>query len=152
MVGKVDVSHLAGLQRGDTAQYVSSIFGPPTSAPEQDSSAFWGYPHARSDGLSIRASYDLNTPLSRMKVYSKGSRDGADPLLDLLGKSESDAVALLGSPKKRESLWDIDNTDLIWNFPMDGRPSPQYAYPLSEQTLTLHYTTGVGCVSITLEW
>jgi hypothetical protein len=152
MVGKIDVSHLAGLQPGDTPDYISSIFGRPTSSPEQDSSAFGGYPHTRSDGLSIRVSYDRNSALSQMKVYSKGSRDGADPLLDLLGKSESDAIALLGSPKRRESLWDIDNTDLIWTFPMDGHPSPQYAYPLGDQTLTLHYRTGVGCVSITLDW
>jgi hypothetical protein len=152
MVGKVDVSHLAGLRRGDTREYVSYILGPPTSDYKQDSSgAFGGYPYSRDDGLSIRVGYAADNTLAAMKVYSKGSR-GTDPLLDLLGKSESDAIALLGSPKKRESLWDIDDTDLMWNFPMDGHPSPQYAYPLSEQTLTLHYRTGVGCVSITLNW
>jgi hypothetical protein len=150
MVGKVDVSHLAGLRRGDTREYVSYILGPPTSDYDQDSSAFGGYPYSRDDGLSIRVGYAHNVVVS-MKVYSKGSR-GTDPLLDLLGKSEAVAVALLGSPKKRESLWDIDNTDLMWNFPVDGRPSPQYAYPLSIQTLTLHYRTGVGCESITLDW
>jgi hypothetical protein len=57
-----------------------------------------------------------------VKAYSKGPNGVADPLLDLLGKSESAAVALLGPPKTRESLWDIDNTDLVWSFPVAGRP------------------------------
>ena len=144
MVGKVDVSHLAGLQRGDTADYVSSLFGPPTSKNAQDSSAFGGYPHTRSDGLSIRVNYNLDNVLSDMKIYTKGSRTVADPLLDLLGKSESDAVAVLGSPKKREYAETIDDTYLIWSFPVDGRPAEQRPLPQNYQTLTLHFTTGVG--------
>ena len=151
MIGKVDVSHLAGLQRGDTADYVSSLFGPPTSKNEQDSSAFGGYPHTRSDGLSIRVNYNLDNVLSDLKIYSKGSR-GTDPLLGLFGKSESDAVALLGSPKKREYAETIDDTYLIWSFAVDGRPAEPRPLPQNYQTLTLHFTTGVGCNSITLVW
>jgi hypothetical protein len=116
IVGKVDVSHFAGLQRGDTPEYVSSIFGPPTSGPEQDSSGFGGYLHNRDDGSSIRVDYYDNV-VTRVKTYSKGSRSAGDPLLDLLGKNESAAVALLGPPKIRESLWDINNTDLSGRSP-----------------------------------
>ena len=152
MVGKVDVSHLAGLQRGDIPEYVSSIFGPPTSGPEQDSSAFGGYPHRGSDGFSIRVNYDLNNVLSRMKVYSKGSRGAMDPLLDLLGKGESAAIALLGPPNTREYGSDIDNIDLYWTFSMNGRTGPQYVGVASPQTLTLHFRTGVGCESVALVW
>jgi hypothetical protein len=150
MVGKVDVSHLAGLLWGDTREYVSYILGSPTSDPEQDSSGFGGYPHRRSDGLSIRVNYDDNKVTS-VKAYSKGS-GVADPLLDLLGKSESAAVALLGPPKTRESLWTIDDTDLVWSFPVAGRPADQRPNPQSIQTLTLHFKTGVGCESVSVVW
>jgi hypothetical protein len=152
MVGKVDVSHVAGLQRGDTAQYVSSIFGPPTSHSEQDSSAFGGEAHTRSDGLNIRVSYDLQNGLRHLKIYSRGTRSRADPLLNLFGMSESDAIALLGSPQKREYAETIDDTYLIWSFPVDGRPAEQRPLQQSAQTLTLHFTTGVGCNSVTLVW
>ena len=151
MVGKVDVSHLAGLQRGDTFGYVSSIFGQPTSGPEQDSSGFAGYLHKRDDGASIRVNY-YDNGVTRVKVYSKGTRSLPDPLLDLLGKNESAAVALLGPPKVRESLWNIDNTDLIWSLPMPGRPAESRPQPEGTQTLTLHFRTGVGCESLTLVW
>jgi hypothetical protein len=150
MVGKVDVSHLAGLLWGDTREYVSYILGPPTSDPEQDSSGFGGYPYTRDDGLSIRVNYDNNVVTS-VKVYSKGSR-GTDPLLGLLGKSESAAVALLGPPKTRESLWTVDDTDLVWSFPVAGRPADQRPNPQTIQTLTLHFKTGVGCESISVVW
>lgn len=150
MVGKVDVSQLAGLLWGDTREYVSYILGPPTSDPEQDSSGFGGYPYRRDDGLSIRVNYDNNVVTS-VKVYSGGSR-GTDPLLALLGKSESAAVALLGPPGTRESLWDIDNTDLVWSFPAAGRPADQRPNPQTIQTLTLHFRTGVGCESISVIW
>jgi hypothetical protein len=150
MVGKTDVSHLAGVQWGDTREHISSIFGPPTSNPEQDSSGFGGYPHRRSDGLSIRVNYDDNAVTS-VKAYSKGS-GVADPLLDLLGKSESAAVALLGPPKTRESLLTIDDTDLVWSFTVAGRPADQRPEPQSIQTLTLHFKTGVGCESVSVVW
>ena len=150
MVGKADVSHLAGLLWGDTREYVSYILGPPTSDPEQDSSGFGGYPLRRDDGLSIRVNYDNNVVTS-VKVYSKGSR-GTDPLLDLLGKSEAAAIALLGPPGTRESLWTIDDTDLVWSFPVAGRPADQRPNPQSIQTLTLHFKTGVGCESVSVVW
>jgi hypothetical protein len=144
MVGKVDVSHLAGLQRGDMAEYIASIFGPP-SGPN-------GNVYARADGISIKANLAAGSPLEEVTATGKSSRGDADLLLNLLGKNESAAVLLLGPPKARESLWDIDNTDLIWTFPMDGRPSPQYANPGSIQTLTLHYRRGVGCESVNVVW
>lgn len=150
MVGKADVSNLAGLFLGDTREYVSYFLGPPASDPEQDSSGFGGYPYRPNDGLSIRVNYDNNLVTS-VKVYSKGSRV-ADPLLNLLGKSESAAVALLGAPQTRESLWDINNTDLVWSFPVLGRPAESRREPQSIRTLTLHFRTGVGCESISLIW
>ncbi len=151
MVGKADVTHLAGLLWGDTREYVSSIFGPPTSDFAQDSNAFGGYPHTRSDGLSIRVNYDNNVVTS-LKVYSKGSGGGADPVVDLLGKSESAAIALLGPPGTRESLWTIDKTDLVWSFPEKGRPAQPSPEPEGTQTLTLHFRTGVGCESMDVQW
>jgi len=151
MVGKVDVSHLAGLQKGDTPEYVSSIFGPPISGPAQDSSGFAGYPYKRADGSSIRVNIYDNV-VTRVKAYSKGSGSVPDPLLDLLGKNEADAVELLGPPGTRESLWNIDNTDLVWSFPMPGRPAVSRPDPEATQTLTLHFRTGVGCESITVIW
>jgi hypothetical protein len=150
MVGNVDVSQLAGLLWGDAREYVSYILGPPTSDPEQDSSGFGGYPYRRDDGLSIRVNYG-NDVVTSVKVYSKGSR-GTDPLLGLLGKSEPAAIALLGPPGTRESLWDIDNTDLVWSFPVPGRPGDQRPNPQTIQTLTLHFKTGAGCESISVIW
>jgi hypothetical protein len=152
MVGKADVSHLAGLQHGDTREYVASMFGPPTADFAQDSSAFGGYPYTSSGGLSIRASFTQNNALAQVKVYSKASGGAGDPLLNLLGKSESDAIALLGAPKERESLYDINNSDLYWLFPEDGKPAPEYASNGSEQTLALHFKVGVGCESVAIVW
>ena len=151
MLGRIDVSHLGGLQRGDAPEYVFSLFGPPTGHSEQDSSAFGGYPHTRSDGLSVRVNYD-HDGLRLLKIYGRGTRSRADPLLNLFAKSESDALALLGTPKKREYAETIDDIYLIWSFPVDGRPADQRPLPQSAQTLTLHFTTGVGCNSITLIW
>ena len=139
MVGKAKITHLAGLLWGDTREYVSYILGPPASDPEQDFSGFGGYPLRRDDGLSIRVNYDNNVVTS-VKVYSKGSR-GTDSLLELLGKSEASAVALLGPSKTREQLWDTDNTDLVWSFPLNGRPAEsrpkpqttQFSRPISQQ-------------------
>jgi hypothetical protein len=127
------VPHLAGLQRGDTREYVSSIFGPPTSGPKQDSSGFRAYPHNRDDGSSIRVNYDNNIVTS-VKAYSKGSRSAPDPLLSLLGKNESAAVALLGLPKTRESLWDINSIGLVWSFPALGRAAESRPEPESMHT------------------
>jgi serine/threonine-protein kinase len=152
MVSKVDVSHLAGLQHGDTRDYVASIFGPPTADFEQDSSAFGGYPYTSGSGLSIRASFTQNNALAQVKVYSKGAGGAGDALLGLLGKSESDAIALLGPPKERESLYDVNNSDLYWVFPENGKPAPEYASNGSEQTLHLHFRVGVGCESVAIVW
>ena len=80
MVGKANITHLAGLLWGGTREYVSYILGPPASDPEQDFSGFGGYPLRRDDGLSIRVNYDNNVVTS-VKVYSKGSR-GTDSLLE----------------------------------------------------------------------
>jgi serine/threonine-protein kinase len=152
MVGKVDVSHLAGLHRGDTREYVASIFGLPTGDPAQDSSAFGGYPYTSSGGLSIRVSFTQSDGLAQIKVYSKGSGGAGDPLLNLLGKSESDAIALLGPPKERESLYTVDESDLYWLFPEDGKPAPAYANNASEQTLHLYFRAGVGCEAVAIVW
>jgi hypothetical protein len=150
MVGKADVSHLAGLLLGDSREYVSYILGPPTADYAEDSSAFGGYPYTRDDGLSMRVNY-RNNLVESVKVYSKGSR-GTDPLLDLLGKSEAAAVAMLGPPKTRESLWNIDDTDLVWSFPLGGRPADRQPNPQAIQTLTLHFKKGVGCQYVAVQW
>jgi serine/threonine protein kinase len=152
MVGRLDVSHLAGLHHGDTREYVASIFGPPTADFAQDSSAFGGYPYTSSGGLSMRVSFTQNDGLAQIKVYSKGSGGAGDPLLNLLGKSESDAIALLGPPKERESLYTVDLSDLYWVFPEDGKPAPAYASNASEQTLHLYFRAGVGCEAVAIVW
>ncbi len=151
MVGKVDVSHLAGLHRGDTREYVDSIFGSPTGDGAQDSTAFGGYPYTSSGGLSIRASFSHNG-LAELKVYSKGSGGAGDALLNLLGKSEADAIALLGPPTERESLYDVNSSDLYWLFPEDGKAAPEYADNGSRQTLHLYFRAGVGCEAVAILW
>jgi hypothetical protein len=151
MVGKADVSHLAGLLWGDAPAYVASIFGPPVADRAQDSTGFSGYPHTRGDGLSIRVNYD-DDAVSSVKAYSKGSGVAADPVLDLLGKSEADAIALLGPPGTRESLWTIDKTDFVWSFPVPGRPADPRPNPEGIGTLTLHFRTGVGFESVAVVW
>jgi hypothetical protein len=149
MVGKADVTHLAGLLWGDSREYVSSVFGPPASGLEQDSSGFGGYSHTRRDGLSVRVNYDNNL-VSSVKVYGKGAGVAADPLLDLLGKNEAAAIALLGPPKSKEQLFDINNVDFVWSFSVDGTPPDPRPEPQSLHTLTLHFRTGVGCESLSV--
>ena len=62
MIGKVDVSHLVGLQRGDTHEYISSILSASGSA---------GNVYSRGDGISIITNPTEASPLEEVKATGK---------------------------------------------------------------------------------
>jgi hypothetical protein len=73
-----------------------------------------------------------------------------DPLLNLIGQSESAIVALIGQPMKREPQNGNDYR-LYWSFAMAGYPGGD-ANATSDQTLALGFKAGAGCSSVTVTW
>ena len=146
MVGKVDVSHIAGLKAGETPQRVVSLYG---QAVTDNGIEKW-YGGAR---LMVRYVDDV---VKRVEVYSSEldrvrSRAGNDSLLDLFGQSEAAVIALLGPAKRRESQ-DGGTYDLFWPFAMPGKPVGQYADLSTDQTLTLEFRPGSGCFRVSVMW
>jgi hypothetical protein len=135
MVGKIDVSHFAGLKPGDGPQQVVAIYGQPTE--DHRTYQWWG----KSSG-PFMVSY-VNNAIKTMEAYSAAvsllrDRTNNDPLVALIGQKEPAVVALLGPPKDEEED-EADTYNLFWAFPMAGNPAPQYANLASDQTLTLRF-------------
>ena len=151
MVGKVDVSHIAGLKPGDTLQRVVSLYG---QAVTDNGIEKW-YGGCGLGGARLMVRYADNV-VKRVEVYSSerdrvGARAGNDALLDLIGQGESAVIALLGSPKRKESQ-DGGSYVLFWAFPMSGRPVGQYADLSTDQTLALEFRPGSGCFWVRVMW
>jgi hypothetical protein len=135
MVGKIDVSHFAGLKPGDTPQQVVSIYGQPTE--DRGTYQFWG----NSSG-PLMVTYSDNV-VSTVELYSNQvgflrAHGTNDALVDLIGQKEPAVVALLGQPT---DAWEeyADKYDLYWTFHINGRPAPEHAHGANGQTLTLRF-------------
>ncbi len=146
MVGKVDVSHIAGLKPGDTPQRVVSLYG--QAVTDNGIEKWYG-------GARLMVRY-VDNVIKRVEVYSSEldrvrTRAGNDALLDLFGQSEAAVIALLGPAKEREAQ-NGGTYDLFWSFPMPGRPVGQYADLATDQTLTLEFRPGAGCFRVSVMW
>jgi hypothetical protein len=146
MVGKVDVSHFAGLKPGDTEQRVVSLYG----------QAVVGGGNEKTYGRGALNVNYIDNIISRVDVY-RGDLDGArsragdDALLDLFGHTEAEAVALLGPPKSRRSMAPA-LTYLCWAFSMPDRPVGECAGEGTDQTLVLGFRPGSGPFMISVRW
>jgi len=135
MVGKIDVSHFAGVTPGDTRQQVISIYGQPVV--DQRYAQWWGSIHNY-----FMVSY-VDTAAQTVEVDSGAvsllrAHGTNDALVDLIGQKEPAVVALLGPPTDAEEEY-IDTYDLYWTFHINGRPVPEHAHGSSGQTLTLRF-------------
>jgi hypothetical protein len=135
MVGKIDVSHFAGVKPGDTPQQVASIYDQPTE--DHRTYQWWG----NSSG-SFMVTYVDNAvstvALSNNQVGLLRAHGTSDALVDLIGQKEPAAVALLGPPTDAEEE-EADTYDLYWTFHINGRPAPEHAHGANGQTLTLRF-------------
>ncbi len=135
MVGKIDVSHFAGLKPGDTPQQVVSIYGQPTE--DHGTYQFWG-----NGSGSLMVIY-VDNAVEHIELYSNQlgfvrAHGTNDALVDLIGKKEPAVVALLGQPTDAEEEY-ADTYNLYWAFPMAGHPAPGNANRASDQTLRVRF-------------
>ncbi len=146
MVGRIDVSHFAGLKAGDTPEHVASVYGAPT-LESGDHKVYSG-----NISVSYKAGVVNRVGLFRNSRDLVQSRAGRDGLLDLFGRSESVVVALLGPPTGRD-LVDAGDYSLKWKFSMPGQASrPGFNVDqFSRQTLILSIG-GSGCGFIQITW
>lgn len=135
MVGKIDVSHFAGVKPGDTRQQVISIYGQPVD--DQPYSQFWGSIHSYFmvsyvDNAAHTVEVDSGA-VSLLRAHGTN-----DALLDLMGQKEPAVVALLGPPTDAEEEY-ADTYNLYWAFPMAGHPAPENANRASDRTLRVRF-------------
>jgi hypothetical protein len=147
MVGRVDVSHFAGLKAGDTPEHVASVYGAPVSDSGGATKVYRG---------DIAVGYKTGT-VNRVELRRNSrdlvqSRAGSDGLLDLFGRSESEVVALLGTPTARDLVGEAGYS-LKWKFSMPGQISrPGFSVDqFSGQTLILSIGRS-GCGFIQITW
>jgi type IV secretory pathway TraG/TraD family ATPase VirD4 len=145
-VGKIKVSHFAGLKPGDTAAHVASLYGP--ASAEFASTKFYV-------SKNMMVMYEDGIVKSVM-LKSSGrdvvrSHAGDDALLNLFGHPESDVIALLGPPKRRDPA-DAGEYGLYWNFPMAGRPAGQLVSDTTDQTLLVGFDAGSRCELVSVNW
>jgi len=155
-VGRIDVSHLAGLSPGDTEQRVVSLYGQDVSYPGSSTKTYRG-------GL-IWVSYDASHVVAGVDVIISGSGDldwirsraGSDPVLDLIvGRTEAEAVALLGPPRSAEWLGQLQTRvhDLYWTFAMPNRPAGESPPGRNtSQTLVVGFYPDTGSCHIGIRW
>lgn len=135
MVGKIDVSHFAGLKPGDAPQKIVSIYGPPTE--DHRTYQFWG----NSSG-PFTVSY-VDSAVKTVELYGAAvsllrAHGTNDAMVNLIGQKEPAVVALLGPPTDAEEE-DAETYNLYWAFPMAGHPAPANANRASDQTLRLRF-------------
>jgi hypothetical protein len=148
MVGKIDVSHFAGLKPGDTPAQVASVYG--EAVTDYGFQKWYGASHLivdYADGVVKRVE------VSTSALDMARSHAGNDALLDLFGHTEEEVIALLGPPIVREQI-DAPTYYLYWPFAMSGHAAGKYANTAagSERTLEIDFRPGSGCFLIKLKW
>jgi len=155
MVGRVNVSHFAGMKAGDTEAEVASLYGPALAelgSPGGASVKFYV-------NKNMMVTYNKDGIIKSVMLRSSGqdhlvrSRAGDDALLDLFGRPKDYVVALLGPPKRVDSK-DANEIALFWSFPMHGRPGDNGATldETTDQTLTLGFGSSARCEFILVRW
>jgi type IV secretory pathway TraG/TraD family ATPase VirD4 len=137
IIGKINVSHFAGVKPGETAAQVASLYGP-----------FSGVLRRGNLTVGFENGIVKNVTLDENARDFVRSVSGDDALLDLFGRSPGDVVALLGPPKEH----DFASAEILhWNFPMPGRPSEQSPDMTNGHSLALAFVDA-RCVMIGLKW
>jgi hypothetical protein len=148
MVGKIDVSHFAGLTPGDTPDRVAAIYGLPEGSFTKD----------REEVVKNMFANFENGALIGVYIHGENAKEeaeahvGMDPLLALFGRSQADVVALLGPPNGRETPKD-GGTALVWSFSTPGRPKRKSTAWISiSQALVLRFSDDSGCYEEAILW
>lgn len=146
-VGKINVSHFAGLKPGDTPAQVESLYGP----------AVGDYGPGQLFYVSKELLVAYENGIVKSVMLPSDARDlvrsraGDDALVDLFGQPEGDVVALLGPPKERNSYL---RDHFFWNIPMPGRPAGKNVNlgETTAQTLAVGFDSDGHCDYITVNW
>ena len=136
MVGKIDVSHFAGIKAGDTPVQVISIYGQPRD--DNRTYQLW----AEDTHGHFMVSY-VDNAVKTVEAYDTmagflRAHGQNDALVKPIGQKEPAVVALLGPPSDAEED-ESDTYNLYWTFRMNGNPAPEYANRASVQTLTVQF-------------
>lgn len=146
MVGKIDVSHFAGLTAGDTPAKVAEIYG----------MREWDIAKDRAELFKNMFVVFEHGALRVVQIRGENAKEeaeahvGMDPLLALFGRSETDVVALLGPPKTRETPQD-GTTALYWGFSMPTEMKDKNP-DLVSQILMLKFSEDSGCDEEIIHW
>jgi len=147
--GKMDLSQFLGLHHGDSYNHVVELFGKPITeklVKKGGSIAYFGYYQRPETSFTVLfdaqhsvKGVDVHDPSPGTAMYARRVAP-SDPLLDLIGRSESEIVRVLGRP---------DDT------PSDGVLIHllHYPYRLSGTGLSIDFWKSDGkCHSISLRW
>jgi hypothetical protein len=148
-VRDVDVSKLGGLGPADTKQTVAAIYGKPNYSQNGD---FFGPEPERA---AIYVEYAGNL-VKGVTVYEDGPdwvrvKGGAEPILDLLGKTEAEITGVLGIPFASQTLL-TSKKRVYWGFSKDGGLPPSEIGWYKDSTVTLIFEDGKVCTSIGIRW
>jgi hypothetical protein len=149
MIGKIDVSHFAGLKAGNTPEQAALVYGSTGGSLSGDNGT-QGFDTPRRLLVSYHNGGAESVMLYSDELEFARSHAGNDPLFDLFGRSKADAVETLGQPTGRDSS--NGNDFLYWYFPSHGRNDEQADLITGQhKLLVLDFKTGV-CDYIRLNW
>jgi hypothetical protein len=146
MLGKIDVSHFAGLKPGDPRAKADALYG--KAATDYGTIEFFG---DRRFQVSYLDGTVKTIELSSSDLDFVRSHAAKDDLLNLFGRTEAEAIALLGTPRWRQDENGGAYT-LYWAFAMPGKPAGKYADLSTEQTLVLGVRAGMCCYWLSINW
>jgi hypothetical protein len=153
-IGNVDISQFAGLTSRDTKEKVISLFGKPK---QYNSTLMYGsllmiqrgMPGTGRRGNPVTPAGEIEITLAtdgehiamvavRSEGQKRAEKKGTSPLLQLLGKAESEATSLLGAANEQATT-ETGLEKWIWKSSD------------STASLELHFSKG-NCTSITVRW
>jgi hypothetical protein len=147
MIGKIDVSRFVGVRADDTPAQVVALYGQPFSESKYGNRAQYFGPGP----AQMYVNY-INDRVASVTVEGGAegfvrSHIGNDPLLDLLGHSEADAVAILGPPTGRSG-----NT-VYWTLPTaDPNEVAKSELRWGYKAVALAFEPDGGCGRIQVSW
>ena len=148
MIGKIDVSHFAGLKAGDTPAQAASVYGS-TGGSLTSENGIQGFDTPRRLLVSYHEGGADGVALYSDELEFARSHVGNDPLFDLFGHPKANAVAILGAPTGQDTN---NGTDLLyWYFPSGDHGRADSILWL-HKVLVLNFKPGYGCDFIKVNW